>query len=353
MVFERSVLIADDEQLIRELIATTLSEDGYQCQTVSNGVEALSRLAEQPFAFLLSDIRMPQMGGLDLLDRVRELYPETSILLLTGAADVPMVVRALRSGVADFITKPFTIQDLRERMRTAVLARRAALAEREQERRRRERLESITERYRTLAQGVVESLSTALGAKHPETRAHSERVAALAATTASAMKMSHDFVQGIYVAGLLHDVGKVAVDATILDKPGLLDPAEFDQIRAHPRESERIVQPIAFSPVTTEAIRHHHERYDGKGYPDGLAADSIPLSARILAICDAYDAMTSERAYSPALSMEDGLFRLKQGAGMQWDPTIVEIFTQMESNPIDVRTVVEELGSPTRMAVAI
>ncbi|MCC6728218.1 MAG: response regulator [Chthonomonadales bacterium] len=329
-----SALVVDDEPTVTDLVSAILERDGYRCRAAGDGAQALAMLAEQPADFVLTDVRMPGMNGLELLEQVRMHYPDIFVILLTGAADVEMVVRALRSGACDFITKPFRLEGLQERMRLAEQRRADAMREREADAQRRNRLDHLARRYAGLASGVLEALSAVLETKHPETRAHSQRVALHAADLATRLGRPSEEVKALYVAGLLHDIGKVAVDNTVLDKPERLDVTEFDQIRAHPEESARIVAPIASAATTMRAIRHHHERLDGRGYPDGLRGLAIPLGARILSVCDAYDAMTSARAYHPAVPLDEALERLRAGAGSQWDPEVVEAFCALESEAV-------------------
>jgi putative two-component system response regulator len=295
---ERSALIVDDEASITELVSAALTAHGFTCRTSSSGPEALERLANEESALVVSDVRMAGMDGLELLEQIRVHHPDVSVILLTGSADVPTVVQALRSGACDFLTKPFTLAELRERVDAVMEKRRKEREIRLADHERARGLEQMAARYRALTEGILQALTEALGTRHPETRAHSERVALRAVNLAMALGLGEEEVRALYAAGLLHDIGKVAVDQDVLDKAGGLNDRELDQIRAHPLVSAQIVAPVSLSPVTMEAIRHHHERFDGQGYPDRLAGERIPLGARILAVCDAFDAMTSERAYS-------------------------------------------------------
>jgi putative two-component system response regulator len=327
---EKTVLVVDDESTITDLIINALGSQGFDCRAASNGPEALEMLSERTAAFVLTDVRMPAMSGLDLLEQVRAHYPHTFVILLTGAADVSIVVRALRSGACDFLTKPFSLVELIQRMGVALEKREVYLADLVEHEIQERKLEYISSQYKDLTEGVYASLKAALCTKHPETCAHSERVALRAVQLANALGMSKPDIQALYVAGLLHDIGKVAVDSSVLDKAGALEKEEFDQIKSHPIQSAEILAHVALSPVTLDAVRHHHERYDGTGYPDRLAGEIIPFSARVLAVCDAYDAMTSERTYQPALPPEEGFSRLRAGAGTQWDPLIVDKFCELE-----------------------
>ena len=324
-----SVLIVDDEQDILDLVSEALSVRGFLCRTALNGPEALASLAEFETAFVITDMRMPGMTGLELLDQIVAHHPDCYTLLLTGSADVSVVVQAMRSGACDFITKPFNLAELFQRMDVALEKRNRMLSSRAQVVENEEKLDHIASQFLELTDGVLLSLTAALGAKHPETCAHSERVALRAMQLANAFGLTIDDVRAIYVAGLLHDIGKVGVDRSILEKSTSLEDAEFDQIRAHPVQSAEIAAPVSFSRVTIEAILHHHERVDGTGYPDGMKGDDIPFSARILAVCDAFDAMTSHRNYQAQISSEEGIHRLRQGAGTQWDPIVVEKFCEL------------------------
>jgi putative nucleotidyltransferase with HDIG domain len=341
----------DDEPAITELLCAALEEDGFVCYAAHSGPEALALLARRPCAFVLTDVRMPGMSGLDLLEQVRAHHQDTFVLLLTGSADVEMVTRAFRAGACDFLTKPFSLDELRDRMQVAEERRREMLREREADQTKTERLERLAARFDGMVRGVVSSLAMVLDTKHPQTRAHSDRVALRVAEVASALELPAEDVEALYVAGLLHDIGKIAVDSTILEKSGKLDEEEFDQIRSHPAESARIVDPVALSPVVVDAIRHHHERWDGEGYPDGLAGEAIPLAARILAVCDAFDAMTNERTYRPALPVSEGLARLQAGAGKQWDPAIVEVLRALETAEASPAARLEDRPASTHQPV--
>lgn len=319
-------LIVDDEVAITELLAATLSRAGYQCKTAHNGMEALVCMAVCQPDYVLTDVRMPGVSGLELVNEIHMHYPETWSLVLTGAADVPTVVQALRFGAMDFLTKPFSLDELRQRMK-AISARRAeAVPNRTSNVCQGSPGGGSVELVEEMHKGVVRALSQVLSTKHPETHAHSARVAVYATSLSSSLDMNCMEVESVKIAALLHDVGKVAVDSSVLDKSGSLDASEFDQIRTHPEESARIVAPVAYSAQTLDAIRLHHEHYDGTGYPEGLRGEDIPLAARIVSICDAYDAMTSNRRYRPALSSEEAIRRLRGGAGTQWDPDLVDRF---------------------------
>jgi len=321
-----SALVVDDEAPISEMICEALSAEGVYCRSASNGIEALARLAEEHADIVITDVRMPGMNGLELLEQVRSHYPDIFVVLLTGTADVPTVIRALRSGACDFLTKPFSISDLCERVQLAAKNRSERLLEVEEHRENESLVSGLKERCRELHEGVLQSLRTVLDLAHPDTSAHSERVAIRAASMAKEMGSADEDIGAIYLAGLLHDLGKVTLDREIVTKPGRLDSSEMSHMQLHPDRSARIVSTVPLPQVTLDAIRHHHERFDGTGYPDSLRGENIPFSARILAVCDSFDAMVSERTYSPALSVEEGIRRLREGAGSQFDPGVVDVF---------------------------
>jgi response regulator RpfG family c-di-GMP phosphodiesterase len=219
----QTALVVDDEAPITELVSAALRAQGFHCRQASNGAEALQSLADREADLVVTDVRMPGMDGLDLLDQVRVHYPDTSVILLTGSAEVPTVVRALRSGACDFLTKPFTLAELRERVVAVMEKRRREMELRAAHEQQEWRLVEMAARYRALTEGIHRSLAATLDTKHPETRAHSERVALRAANLATEIGLAEEDVQAIYAAGLLHDVGKVAVDRSVLNKAGGLD----------------------------------------------------------------------------------------------------------------------------------
>jgi putative two-component system response regulator len=303
------VLVVDDVRANRELIEGLLEGRGYDIRQAADGAEALEFIRNaEPDAVLL-DIDMPGMDGITVCraikgDPVTRLIP---VVLITAASDRETRIRGLDAGADDFLTKPFDGAELVAR--TRALLRDRAL---------NKRLDAT--------QTVLLAVGRAVEARDRYTIDHAERVGRFARELGREMGMRPDELDWIYMGGVLHDVGKIAIRDSILLKPGPLDAAEWEIMRTHPVEGERICQPLRSTSAVLPTIRHHHERFDGTGYPDRLSGQSIPLSARLVAIADAWDAMTSNRVYRPGLGDAEALRRLEEGGGTQWDGALVRRF---------------------------
>ena len=286
----------------------------------------MEKLAADPTSLVLTDLRMPGMNGLELLDQIAAHHPFTFVILLTAHADVSTVIQALRGGASDFLTKPFSLRDLRQRIEAALAKRDACVQQWDSAQQDEIRLENLLRRYDDLRNGAIKSLTAIMDLAHPATYAHSERVALRSAAVATAMGANDAAVEAIYLAGLLHDLGKVTISREVLDKPAGLNSTEREAMRTHAERSAQIASSVELPESTVAAIRHHHERFDGSGYPLGLKGESIPFGARIVAVCDAYDAMSSARPYRPALPEEESVRQLCQGAGSHFDPGVIQTF---------------------------
>ena len=327
------VLVVDDEPSICDILARTVETLGYPWQVSPSGDQALREMCSRDFALVLSDIRMPGVDGLELLRRVISHHPHTAFIMITAVADVETAVSALRMGAYDYIVKPFDIDDVTERIESALIRRQQAL---DAERYRAELERELAERTadaRQMFLGAVQSLAAALDARDGYTHGHSERVTALAVALGESLRLEGESLERIRLAGMLHDIGKIGIRESVLHKAEALTPEEYAHIQTHPVIAQNILEPIVHDAETVRLIRSHHERYDGGGYPDGLAGASIPLGSRILAVADAFDAMTSERPYRAPMSRERALRVLRGGAGRQWDPAIVNCLHSICSPP--------------------
>ena len=332
----RSLMVVDDEADVRHVICGSFSKRGFRCGCAASGPEALQKLAESPADLVLTDLRMPGMTGLELLEQLSLHHPTSFVILLTAHADVPTVVQAMRGGASDFLTKPFSLRDLHTRVEAALDKRQALVEELEARQSNERRLEGLLCRYEQLRKGAIQSLTSILDFAHPATYAHSERVALRSAAVANAMGVIEEEVRAIYLAGLLHDLGKVTISRHVLDKATRLSATERIAIRTHAERSAHIASSVELPESTVDAIRHHHERYDGTGYPAGLKGDAIPFGARVVAVCDAYDAMSCERPYRPALPESESVRQLWHGSGTQFDPSVISSFCVLrESNQLD------------------
>jgi putative two-component system response regulator len=304
-----SILVVEDDPSVRSLLVTILRREGYRTAEAASGPEALERARARDIDAVLLDVGLPGQDGLSVCQALRAdaatlLLP---IILLTGSNSTDDLVRGLDAGADDFLGKPFRTPELLARIRS-MLRLRSAMAEME------------------AAHGVVAALASAVEAKDVTTENHCKRLAGFAHRLASSLDLDAVALRGVVYGALLHDVGKIGVPEAILSKPGPLTDEEWTVMRRHPVIGEEICRPLVSSRLFTPIVRHHHERWDGLGYPDKLVGERIPLGARIVAIVDAFDAMVHDRPYRPAMPLERALQELRTGAGRQFDPGLVPLF---------------------------
>jgi putative two-component system response regulator len=320
------VLVVDDEPNICRLLSRYLARVGYEIETASSVGEALGLLRRDWFDLVLTDLRLPGASGLDLLVEVRARAPGTRMILMSAHADVYAASTAIERGVDQLIVKPFELEDLRARVAESVARRRA---ERDAEA-EREKLESRLRQRDTESKiwvlRAAHALATAVEAKDEYTAGHATRVTEYALTIADVIGQI-DPVR-FRLAGDLHDVGKIGVPDNVLNKAGKLTAEEFELVRKHPLTGAHILEPLIDDPLVLGVVRSHHERWDGRGYPDGLAGSQIPLSARVLAVADTLDAMTSHRAYRRGLPWEQVVAEIRRCSGAQFDPDVVRAFDE-------------------------
>ena len=306
------ILVAEDEELNRRLVTTVLERQGYRVVATGDGASVVSLLEEHAVDLLLCDIGLPGLDGLTLTRRLRAdaRYATLPILLLTGRTDESDVVAGLDAGADDYLTKPVRPRVLLARVRSALRSRRALLG-----------MEA--------AYAVVATLVNAIDAKDTLTQRPSQRLGTYAATLGRDVGLSPADLQAVAYGALLHDVGKIGVPEAVLLKPGPLDAEEWQLMRRHTEIGERIAAPLVGSARFGPIIRHHHERWDGAGYPDGLRGEAIPMGARIIGVVDAFDAITQTRVYRPARSVAQALEELRRGRGSQFDPALTDAFVRI------------------------
>ena len=321
-------LVVDDEPGVRRSLARMLQAQGFQCFEASTGLEALElleRIGETPL--IVSDMRMPELDGIGFLEAVRRRYPDTSVIMLTGLSDTTTAVDCLHLGAADFLLKPISMNELQARVARALEKRALVLQNRYYQENLERRVHEQAQRIQELFLQGVQMLARALEAKDAYTRGHSIRVSRYAVATARRMGFQGALLDGIRLGGELHDIGKIGTRESVLHKPGSLTADEFRQISEHPILGERMLSPLAReSPDVLRIVRSHHERLDGRGFPDGLRGERIPVEARIVAVADAFDAMTTRRPYRESRPPGDALAELRRVAGSQLDPEAVEAF---------------------------
>src|ERR687896_1244994 len=319
-------LIVDDEPRLRQVILHLMRNDGFRCYEAGDGADALRVLEAHPATLVLTDVRMPRMDGIELLRQVRARYPETAVMMLTAVADVECAVSCFAIGALDYLTKPFNLEEVRARVEQALERRRLVIENREYREQLEERVAVQARRLEELFLASIQSLAEALEVKDPYTRGHSVRVSHYSAVIARTLGLDGEMVRQIELGGHVHDIGKIGVREAVLNKPGPLTPEEYQHIMTHPVVGWRILSPLlGETPAALNIVRSHHERFDGCGVPDRLAGTAIPLEARIAAVADSLDAMSSGRPYRPAIpGWPDALEELRRHSGCQFDPDVVD-----------------------------
>ena len=304
------ILVIDDEAVIRELMMEILISGGHDVEGAETAERALELLDEHDeFDLVVSDVIMPGLSGLELLEMLRARRASLPVVLVTGAGTYNTLSQALTRGAAGLLTKPFSHNDLRTV--TADALDRAA--------RSREEI-----RERLLAPTLASALANAIEARDPYLHGHCERLAALAVRLAEQLGLAPGENESIRLGAILHDVGKIGIPDRVLLKPGPLDDEERRVIEEHPVIGDRLLAPRDLLSPARPFVRHHHERWDGRGYPDGLAADGIPIAARIVAVADSVEVMSSRQLYRTPLTPDQVVAELRTGAGAQWDARIVD-----------------------------
>lgn len=323
----------DDEPQVRSILLQHFEQLGSECVASASALDALHRMKDQNFSLVISDVLMPGMSGLEFLRLAREENPETAFIMITGLMDISTAVDSLRLGAYDFITKPFELTAIRRAADRALDRRRLLIENRfyreELERKVRERTFELNEALYDVEESykiTLEALVTALDAREHETQAHSQRVREYTLTLAEELGLKHDDLIQAGRGALLHDVGKIGVRDSILLKPGSLSEEEWVEMRMHPQIGYTILQNIEFLSPAAEIVLCHQERWDGRGYPNRLSGLDVPLGARIFAVVDALDAMTSDRPYRKAMSFEAAFKEIRRCSGSQFDPRIVSAF---------------------------
>lgn len=322
----RSVTVVDDEPMSLDVVARMTRAWHYECQTARNAEEALTLLEQKLTPIVITDLRMPGHGGVWLVREIQRRWPDVSVIVLTAGHDDDSLAQCIDAGAHHFFLKPVPFDELQHALEFNLKAYRT----RREVAYRRHWLEATlarrTRRLRITYLSAIDSLVRTIEARDPYISGHSMRVRKYALQLAKQMGMLPRLQKKLSLAAKLHDIGKVGLPEGILNKSDSLTPEEFEEVRKHPEIGERILTPIIRSGEVLAAIRGHHERFDGAGYPDGLAGDKIPLLARVLAVADCFDALTSSRAYRDALTAVEAIELIRQGSGSQFDPELVPLF---------------------------
>ena len=346
----KEILVVDDEPLIREIIIRKLSEFGYIATPVENAFEALNKMREKSYPLVLSDIMMPGMDGIELLKRLRSLYPDTAVVMITAVSNVNIAIEALREGAYDYLIKPFNFEEVVLSVKNAFEKRDLILENRlyqkhlealvenqtseirqllSREQERSSELSKALEEIQITHDATIDALSAALDYRDNETEGHSQRVVRYSLEIGKVLGLERRNLEVLARGTLLHDIGKIGVPDSILWKPGKLTDEEWVEMRKHVEYGFKMLKSIHFLRDAALIVQHHHERYDGSGYPNRMSGDNIVIGARIFAIADTYDAMTTNRPYRKALTDRDAREEIKRCNGAQFDPRITEAFFQI------------------------
>ena len=318
------VLVVDDDESVRRVVARHLGSRGYKVETVPTGDAALESIVPGRFPLAIFDVDMPGMSGVELVTHALKVDPDLAIVMLTGADDAATATDALSAGAYGYQTKPIDWPALEQAIGRALHKRRLVIDQRRIERIIREEVDLKTEQLATLSIGVAETLVKAMEAKNAFLRGHAQRTAELGASVAETLDLGVATVEHVRLAGRLHDVGKIGIRESVLDKPGKLTPGEYEHVKEHVWISLEILSPLAHLGPVLQYVADHHERWDGGGYPHGLKGDEISIGGRILAAVDAFDAITSRRSYQEPMSSEQAIDYLARHSGTLMDPAVYD-----------------------------
>ncbi|MES2123997.1 MAG: HD domain-containing phosphohydrolase [Gemmatimonadota bacterium] len=333
------VVVVDNDEPVRRVLTRALASEGYETFEAEGTDAALALLRELGgVPLIVSDIHMPGRNGIELLVEVLATWPDTAVLMLTGDADVQMAVESLKLGALDYLAKPVLVEELRQRVRRALAKRKMTIEFRELQSNYAHDLErqvqALSRKNREMFVAQVQMAVRMLEAKDPYTRGHSDRVALYAQETGRALGLDAALLEQIRLGGTLHDIGKIGTRDAVLNKPGPLTDEEFAEIRRHTTDGEEMLSVLREDhPVVLEIVRWHHERLDGSGFPDGLDAEAIPITARIVAVADAFDAMTTTRAYRGLRDPASAFEELDRCCGHHFDPAVVRAFRTAFPDP--------------------
>src|SRR5579885_1514225 len=350
-----NIIVVEDEEAIREVVSTMLESKGYRCTAVHNGRAAQEQVKRATPDLVLSDMIMPEMDGIKLLEWLRQYDPEVPVIMVTAIHDIQTALEAIRRGAYDYILKPFEKDQLFLGVGRALQHRRLIIENRSYQRNLEqlveERTAQLTGAIAQLEQSyddTLEALGSALDLKDAETEGHCQRVTAFCISIAKAMPVPNPYLPVLARAAFLHDIGKMAIPDGILRKPGPLTDDEKQVMRKHCEIGYNMLIRIPFLRDAAEIVLAHQEFFDGTGYPRQLKGEQIPLGARIFTVADSLDAMISDRPYRKALPIQHARQEIKRCSGTQFDPKVVDVFLSIpEEHWIELR---ENLGSPFRLA---
>ncbi len=326
-------LIVDDEVALRAVLRRLMEAEGFRCEEASSGGEALALLNAETIPLVLADFHMPRMDGGELLQEIHRRWPDTAVVMIIAVSDVDIAVRCLEAGALDYLTKPFSIEEVRARVGQALEKRRLLIENRSYRTQLEERVALQTRKYEALFLASLQSLADALEVKDAYTWGHSTRVSRYATLMANELSVDAELCEQLELGSRLHDIGKIGVREAVLNKEGPLTTDEYAHVMEHPVIGWRLMAPLLHEmPHALAVVRSHHERFDGHGMPDALRGHEIPLVARITAVADSFDAMTSGRPYRAGMRVDDAVAELRRCSGSQFDPVCVVAFERAMEN---------------------
>jgi len=318
------ILVVDDEDQMRKLLDTTLSRDGHVCSLATNGTDAKDLLESESFELALCDVNIPGESGITLASYIGEKYGDTAVVIVTASDDSETADAAIESGTYGYILKPFNSNELIINVRNILRRRKLEITNRMY----REDLEKMvmerTGKLENALSGIIQVITRTVEARDPYTAGHQRRVATLALEIAKELGLPKKELEGIHLAGMIHDLGKISIPAEILSKPSKLTDIEFQLIKTHPGIGYDIMENIEFPWPINQIVLQHHEKMNGSGYPDGLKGQSILLESRILCVADVVEAMASHRPYRAALGIDAAISEISKSRGTLYDPDITD-----------------------------
>lgn len=335
------VLVVDDEVDACVMIGRYLAKTGYEASIAHNGADAVAHVKNNPVDVVILDIRMPgEIDGTKALHQIKKFNEDIVVIMLTAIEDAQTALLVLKEGASDFLRKPIMFEELSRSINSSLEKQRLIEENREYQKRLEEKVAEQTDildrRNETLAKlyfdlkkanlEIVRALSETIEAKDPYTKGHCRRVTAFSLRIGKAVGLTQEQLEALEYGSLLHDIGKIGIRGAVLNKPDGLTEEEYNHVKSHPQIGENIISNLESLKGARSVILHHHERYDGKGYPGGLRNIQLDILPRIVIIADAYDAMTSDRPYRKGMTRERALAILEENKGKQFDPELVDIF---------------------------
>ncbi len=319
-----NILVVDDEDIARDALVGMLTEGGHDCIEASSAREARHRLVEHPIEVVLTDYNMPEETGLDLIQSITKNYKDAAVIMVTAMDDQVVAEAALERGSFDFVTKPISLNRLLISVSNALHRRNLEIANRSYRDDLKKLIEIRTEKLEKALEGIVQTIALTVERRDPYTAGHQKRVSDLACAIAKELDLTEKVQEGIKVAGLIHDLGKISLPGEILTKPGNLTINEYNLIKEHSQIGYEIIKDVDFPWPIADIVLQHHEKCDGSGYPNSLTGDDILLEAKVITVADIVEAIASHRPYRPGRGFAEALDEIEKGRNIKFDHEVVD-----------------------------